>query len=40
MSNLSLLHNSIMQALPELHRTRLKVLMTTEEAGLKGTSGR
>ncbi|WP_404358494.1 IS4 family transposase [Methylotuvimicrobium sp. KM1] len=38
MSTISLLHRLIKQALPELHRTRLKALMATVEAGLKGTS--
>ncbi|MGD7035443.1 hypothetical protein [Methylotuvimicrobium buryatense] len=34
MSTISLLHNLIKRALPELHRTRLKTLMATVEAGL------
>ena len=38
MSTISLLHRLIKQALPELHRTRLKALMATVEAGLKGPS--
>ncbi|WP_082879734.1 hypothetical protein [Methylomonas methanica] len=38
MSTISLLHHLIKQALPELHRTRLKSLMATVEAGLKGVS--
>ncbi|WP_051961970.1 hypothetical protein [Methylobacter sp. BBA5.1] len=38
MSTMSLLHNLIQQALPELHRTRLKALMAAVEAGLKGVS--
>ena len=38
MSTISLLHNLIKRALPELHRTRLKTLMATVEAGLKGVA--
>ncbi|MBE0436853.1 MAG: hypothetical protein IBX56_13730 [Methylomicrobium sp.] len=38
MSTISLLHRLIKQALPELHRTRLKALMATVEAGLKGVA--
>jgi hypothetical protein len=38
MSTMSLLHNLIQQALPELHQARLKALMAAVEAGLKGVS--